>query len=186
VCKRGKRASWALPGREIPAYPPWCLPPTLGYTPPLQPYLRVWFKPVMSLGPRCAHYGQHVHDPGCGNYTFSPGVEEESLLWVGKVPSSPQNKPLSPAETARKRPRNPAQKALLHKDDENLSTPPEVLSGPPQGKTPPFLTAERTSQSPLVLPGFEHFRTKKLIIPGRKRVFSLSDGKVAHSQNWRF
>jgi len=51
---------------------------------------------------------------------------------------SPQNKPLSLGETVLLWPRNPAQKALLYKDEQKVLTPPEMTSRPPQGWSPPF------------------------------------------------
>jgi len=52
--------------------------------------------------------------------------------------SSPQNKPSPCQETYLKRQRNPLQKARLHKEEQNLSTPPGMTSRPPKARDRPF------------------------------------------------
>jgi len=48
-------------------------------------------------------------------------------------PFSPQNKPSLSQETDQKRPTNPPQRVPAHKESQNVVTPPEMASRPPQG-----------------------------------------------------
>jgi len=75
-------------------------------------------------------------------------VEEKRPPGRRRGPFSPQEILLSPGETGLKGPRNPPQKALVHKEVRNIKTPPEVLSHPPQGYMPPFYTREEERRVP--------------------------------------
>ena len=76
---------------------------------------------------------------------FVNNVEGERPLRRGKGGLSPQDIPLLPAERGALRPRNPLQKAALHKDEQKVLTPPIVkrVSGGGAGSTKP--TVKRIS-----------------------------------------
>ena len=78
------------------------------------------------------------HELTSPNDTFSHGVEEKRPPGLGREALSPQYIPLPSQETASIRRRNPLQRVVLYKDAQNVLTPPEVLSNPPEGPEPPF------------------------------------------------
>ena len=125
--------------RGYPTYPPWyqggiprciCLP--------YRCYLRVFKACYGPCGAHGAHCVQCVHGSGCGKYTFNTRVEEGRPLRKGKVPLFPQNIPLLRAGTGAFWSTIPLQRVPLHKESQNLSTPPKSVLDPPQGPDPPF------------------------------------------------
>ena len=84
-----------------------------------------------------------VYTPSSGlcyteNVRFVRHPVRERPLRGGKGGLLPAEETLLSQERGLKEPTNPAQKALLHKADENMPTPLELLSNPPQGPMPPF------------------------------------------------
>ena len=85
---------------------------------------------------------------GCPFYTFITVVEDQRRNHAGKTPLSLQEITSSWAETALFGQRNPLQRVGSHKGDGNTSTPPKVVSGPPQGHSPPFNSGKRRRRVP--------------------------------------
>ena len=96
--------------------------------------------------------------PGCD--TFNTGVEEGRPREARRSLFSLQNKPPPSTEIGLKRQRNPLQKALVHKDGENPSTPQEVTSNLPQGEGPLFHTFQHSRVTPGPGPMFLIFLIK--------------------------
>ena len=109
----------------LPMYPSWYA--SRVYTGCAQP------PPVYLLYSCSVHEGRS--GPSCSSLA---GVEHRRVWQEERRPPSPQNKPLSPEETAQKRRRNLLQKAVLYKETNNLSTPPGMTPNPPQGPEPLF------------------------------------------------
>ena len=129
---------------------PGCIPRV--YIPASQGYLRVVKGGYGPHGAHCGHAGSVCTPFEMRMCTFCIDVEEERPLRALGGASSPQDILLFPGETGLIWSRNPAQRVTLHKESLNPSTPPEVVSRPLKA-TARLFTAERTFQSPLVLPG---------------------------------
>ena len=127
----------------LPGWVGRCIPPCM---PPFLPF--VGSRPAC-LSPCCTWYGQGMHHRCVPFYTFDVGVEDPWVWEAGRGHFSPQEITLPWEETGRFRQRNPLQRVLLHKDDGNVLTPPQVSSNPPQGKRPPFNSSHLPSEPPV-------------------------------------